>query len=185
MEEIESHLRSYEPSLSTSASTNGLRANLPASRANTNFPSARILGLSAAAQKHCLPHLDVGDTREWIAVHAGRDGPDCYSSGPMADATNSAGAGGEPTKRRKELSDVLSGRLVGATFAQPPVDREGKEEESDEVRLARRMSELSERAHKQGEAYAPWSLCYGGHQFGSWAGQLGDGRAISLRELAD
>jgi len=28
----------------------------------------------------------------------------------------------------------------------------------------------------------PWAACYGGHQFGSWAGQLGDGRAISLGE---
>ncbi|KAL8293526.1 hypothetical protein RQP46_000227 [Phenoliferia psychrophenolica] len=28
--------------------------------------------------------------------------------------------------------------------------------------------------------FAPWALCYGGHQFGSWAGQLGDGRAISI-----
>ncbi|KAI0001406.1 hypothetical protein BJV74DRAFT_766082, partial [Russula compacta] len=28
--------------------------------------------------------------------------------------------------------------------------------------------------------FAPWSLRYSGHQFGSWAGQLGDGRAISI-----
>ncbi|KAF8940809.1 hypothetical protein BGZ58_004723 [Dissophora ornata] len=28
----------------------------------------------------------------------------------------------------------------------------------------------------------PWALCYGGHQFGYYAGQLGDGRAISLYE---
>lgn len=28
----------------------------------------------------------------------------------------------------------------------------------------------------------PWATCYGGHQFGHWAGQLGDGRAISLGE---
>ncbi|EIE25715.1 UPF0061-domain-containing protein [Coccomyxa subellipsoidea C-169] len=28
----------------------------------------------------------------------------------------------------------------------------------------------------------PWAQCYGGHQFGMWAGQLGDGRAISLGE---
>ncbi|OBZ89647.1 hypothetical protein A0J61_02301 [Choanephora cucurbitarum] len=28
----------------------------------------------------------------------------------------------------------------------------------------------------------PWSLCYAGHQFGFFAGQLGDGRAISLFE---
>lgn len=29
----------------------------------------------------------------------------------------------------------------------------------------------------------PYSMCYGGHQFGTWAGQLGDGRAITLGEL--
>jgi len=29
----------------------------------------------------------------------------------------------------------------------------------------------------------PIALCYGGHQFGSWAGQLGDGRAITLGEV--
>ena len=30
----------------------------------------------------------------------------------------------------------------------------------------------------------PWAANYGGHQFGNWAGQLGDGRAISLGEVA-
>ena len=30
----------------------------------------------------------------------------------------------------------------------------------------------------------PHATCYGGHQFGHWAGQLGDGRAINLGELA-
>lgn len=29
----------------------------------------------------------------------------------------------------------------------------------------------------------PFSLCYGGHQFGHWAGQLGDGRAITYGSL--
>ncbi|MEO0812247.1 MAG: YdiU family protein [Myxococcota bacterium] len=33
------------------------------------------------------------------------------------------------------------------------------------------------------ENSVPYAQCYGGHQFGSWAGQLGDGRAISLGEL--
>src|SRR5690606_4522560 len=32
------------------------------------------------------------------------------------------------------------------------------------------------------EGMQPWSANYGGHQFGHWAGQLGDGRAISLGE---
>lgn len=30
----------------------------------------------------------------------------------------------------------------------------------------------------------PFAMRYGGHQFGQWAGQLGDGRAINLGELA-
>ena len=29
----------------------------------------------------------------------------------------------------------------------------------------------------------PFAMCYGGHQFGHWAGQLGDGRAINLAEI--
>ncbi|MDZ7631074.1 MAG: YdiU family protein [Gemmatimonadaceae bacterium] len=31
----------------------------------------------------------------------------------------------------------------------------------------------------------PYAACYGGHQFGNWAGQLGDGRAISLGEIVN
>ncbi len=31
----------------------------------------------------------------------------------------------------------------------------------------------------------PHAACYGGHQFGNWAGQLGDGRAISYGEVVD
>lgn len=29
----------------------------------------------------------------------------------------------------------------------------------------------------------PYAMCYAGHQFGNWAGQLGDGRAINLFEI--
>ncbi len=29
----------------------------------------------------------------------------------------------------------------------------------------------------------PFAMCYGGHQFGHWAGQLGDGRVINLGEV--
>lgn len=32
-------------------------------------------------------------------------------------------------------------------------------------------------------AMQPFACCYGGHQFGNWAGQLGDGRAINLGEV--
>jgi uncharacterized protein YdiU (UPF0061 family) len=34
------------------------------------------------------------------------------------------------------------------------------------------------------EGMDPHATCYGGHQFGHWAGQLGDGRAINLGEIA-
>jgi uncharacterized protein YdiU (UPF0061 family) len=31
----------------------------------------------------------------------------------------------------------------------------------------------------------PYAACYGGHQFGVWAGQLGDGRALTLGEVSN
>ena len=33
------------------------------------------------------------------------------------------------------------------------------------------------------EGTRPYAMCYAGHQFGNWAGQLGDGRAINLTEV--
>lgn len=33
------------------------------------------------------------------------------------------------------------------------------------------------------EDTTPFAMCYAGHQFGNWAGQLGDGRAINLFEV--
>jgi serine/tyrosine/threonine adenylyltransferase len=35
------------------------------------------------------------------------------------------------------------------------------------------------------EGMEPYATCYGGHQFGHWAGQLGDGRAINLGEIVN
>jgi serine/tyrosine/threonine adenylyltransferase len=58
---------------------------------------------------------------------------------------------------RQELIDVLSGH--SALMSQFPG---------------------TEGYNSEAPAYAPWSLCYSGHQFGTWAGQLGDGRAISI-----
>lgn len=31
--------------------------------------------------------------------------------------------------------------------------------------------------------FKSYAMCYGGHQFGNWAGQLGDGRAINIAEI--
>ncbi len=39
--------------------------------------------------------------------------------------------------------------------------------------------------NKVGHEMKPYAMCYGGHQFGNWAGQLGDGRAINLGEVVN
>ena len=53
---------------------------------------------------------------------------------------------------------------------------------SPELCLSEDFTEVltGNRLSKGMESYA---LCYGGHQFGHWAGQLGDGRAINLGEI--
>jgi hypothetical protein len=87
---------------------------------------------------------------------------DCLPNLDIGDASemNSPSrihSGSETEQRetaRQELVDILSGF---ATLMTPP-----------EV---------------ESSTYAPWSLRYCGHQFGVWAGQLGDGRAISISEF--
>jgi serine/tyrosine/threonine adenylyltransferase len=37
--------------------------------------------------------------------------------------------------------------------------------------------------NKDIENAIPYAMCYGGHQFGNWAGQLGDGRAINIADV--
>lgn len=36
---------------------------------------------------------------------------------------------------------------------------------------------------KSYQNFKSYAMCYGGHQFGQWAGQLGDGRAINIAEI--
>ncbi|MFT3713700.1 MAG: YdiU family protein [Archangium sp.] len=60
---------------------------------------------------------------------------------------------------------------------------------SREVAESLKLSEADVRAltpvlaGNEVEGVVPWAANYGGHQFGHWAGQLGDGRAIGLGEL--
>jgi len=70
----------------------------------------------------------------------------------------------EQQKVRQQFIDVVAGKTV----------------------LARRGESEKENAEGEGNGvtgFAPWSSAYAGHQFGNFAGQLGDGRAISIREL--
>ncbi|KYK55775.1 hypothetical protein DCS_07739 [Drechmeria coniospora] len=59
--------------------------------------------------------------------------------------------------------------------------REG-EEKTDDFRQFAAGNKLYGWDEMNLEGGYPWAQCYGGFQFGQWAGQLGDGRAISLFE---
>ncbi|KAF2865624.1 hypothetical protein BDV95DRAFT_586190 [Massariosphaeria phaeospora] len=59
-------------------------------------------------------------------------------------------------------------------------EEEAKSDEFKEVVAGNKIITWDESNPDQG--VYPWSQCYGGYQFGQWAGQLGDGRAISLFE---
>ncbi|CAE6510921.1 unnamed protein product [Rhizoctonia solani] len=89
---------------------------------------------------------------------------DCLPHLDVGDAFDVIGSGSlsQPSPQseektntaRQELVDVLSGHSV--------------------------LMDIPPSAESEEKGYAPWSLKYSGHQFGTWAGQLGDGRAISL-----
>ena len=54
---------------------------------------------------------------------------------------------------------------------------------SDDIHSAAFLAAFS--GNKLLPGMTPYATCYGGHQFGSWAGQLGDGRAIALGEAVN
>jgi uncharacterized protein YdiU (UPF0061 family) len=62
-------------------------------------------------------------------------------------------------------------------------EEEAKSEEFKDVVAGKKILTWDE--SKPDEGIYPWAQCYGGYQFGQWAGQLGDGRAISLFETTN
>lgn len=81
---------------------------------------------------------------------------------------------------RRCLEDCLPDLDVGDAFE--VIKNQGTSSSSNEARkqLLDVLSGNVVAASLGEKPFAPWSLCYGGHQFGSWASQLGDGRAISI-----
>ncbi|KAK2047530.1 UPF0061-domain-containing protein [Colletotrichum somersetense] len=59
------------------------------------------------------------------------------------------------------------------------------DEETEEFRQTVAGNRLHGWDEEKLEGGYPWAQCYGGFQFGQWAGQLGDGRAISLFETTN
>lgn len=111
-----------------------------------------LIGLAETGLRDCVPHLDVGDAFGTLGV------PSLVPT-DAENGINGTEHDGPAASARQELVDVLGGHAV---LMSPPA------EDGDGVNSV--------------GGFAPWSLRYSGHQFGSWAGQLGDGRAISIRE---
>jgi len=62
---------------------------------------------------------------------------------------------------------------------------EAQTEEFKAVFAGNKISTWDEKDNTEKGGIYPWAQCYGGYQFGQWAGQLGDGRAISLFETTN
>lgn len=89
--------------------------------------------------------------------------------------------------RRRQISNAMYSRVEPTPVRAPRL-----------VAIAPEVAELLELDPRDCESHAfaeiftgnrllpgmdPHATCYGGHQFGNWAGQLGDGRAINLGEV--
>jgi uncharacterized protein YdiU (UPF0061 family) len=93
----------------------------------------------------------------------------------------------ETGPRQRQLSQALFARVTPKPAARPQLIHFSKE--------TAEMLGLSEAQCRSDEFVQAFSgsqslsgmdahaTCYGGHQFGNWAGQLGDGRAINLGEV--
>ncbi|KIK62404.1 hypothetical protein GYMLUDRAFT_41842 [Collybiopsis luxurians FD-317 M1] len=111
-----------------------------------------LIGISENGLKDCVPHLDVGDAFASLGVPALVVENDSEGDGANHESKNE-----EIVAARQEMIDVLSGRAVLMSKDYP-------------------KSETNpERA-----GFAPWTHRYSGFQFGTFAGQLGDGRAVSV-----
>ncbi|CAI6328831.1 unnamed protein product [Periconia digitata] len=64
-------------------------------------------------------------------------------------------------------------------------ESEAQTEEFKQVFSGSKIITWDEKENSEGGGIYPWAQCYGGYQFGQWAGQLGDGRAISLFETTN
>ncbi|ORY26317.1 hypothetical protein BCR39DRAFT_258354 [Naematelia encephala] len=105
------------------------------------------------------------------------------------DPVDTAGEGVKSSKHRLKLEPELLG-VSAATLGDclPHLDVgdaldlcNGTSSQDSDAR-SEFIDLLSGRKVRTSEEYGPWSTRYHGHQFGVWAGQLGDGRAMSIFE---
>lgn len=93
----------------------------------------------------------------------------------------------EEENYRRQVTGACYSPVMPTQVAQPQIVAYSKEV-ADLLDLQIDSSELKKFAavfagNQVLEGMEPFAMCYGGHQFGNWAGQLGDGRAINLGEV--
>ncbi len=98
-------------------------------------------------------------------------------------------ADSESSNTRRQVSDACYSRVAPTPVSQPRLLAHSPEI-AEQLGIAASEIETAEFAEVFGgnrllTGMDPYAACYGGHQFGHWAGQLGDGRAIALGELVD
>ncbi|CAA9230458.1 MAG: UPF0061 protein YdiU [uncultured Acidimicrobiales bacterium] len=95
----------------------------------------------------------------------------------------------DTSNRRRQVSDALFSRVLPTPVA-APVTVAWSAEVAELLGLDPELCRSDDFAQVFGgnrvpAGADPFAMSYGGHQFGSWAGQLGDGRAIALGEVLD
>ncbi|MEO1615448.1 MAG: YdiU family protein [Planctomycetota bacterium] len=95
----------------------------------------------------------------------------------------------EPTNETRQVYEACYSRVSPAGFSDPKLVAYSREV-AEYLGLAELLVQSPQFDNVfGGSAMHPsmdsFAMCYGGHQFGNWAGQLGDGRAINLCEVID
>jgi len=98
-------------------------------------------------------------------------------------------ADAETANFRRQVSGACYSRVLPTQVADPRLLAYSREVAAF-LELPTEYCESTEFAEVMGgnqllEGMDPYATCYGGHQFGNWAGQLGDGRAINLGEIVN
>ena len=93
------------------------------------------------------------------------------------------------TNRRRQVTGALFSRVVPTPVSRPTTITWSREV-AEMLDLDPKLCATDDFAEVFGgnrvpRGADPFAMNYGGHQFGNWAGQLGDGRAIALGEVVD
>ena len=101
--------------------------------------------------------------------------------------TNQLPADPNPTNSRRQVREACYSRVAPTEVSEPQLVAYSPEvAELIGLDPAACKSDLFANVftgNTQLKGMDPFAMCYGGHQFGNWAGQLGDGRAINLGEV--